>query len=192
MIKETYFPTSIYLEHLNVNNDLLAENIIKIKEKDPEGMWRSNVGKAYHSKNNLHTYPEFFEIRDLIFQTCKNVCKEQKITSPIVLVNLWGNVNGKGGSNDIHMHGNSFLSGVYYVKTPENCGSIRFIDPRPQVEVLIPEREEPLNRDDWPRVQFKPTPGKLIIFPGYLQHQVFTNQSDELRISMSFNVALKL
>tara|TARA_B100000900_G_scaffold415836_1_gene447432 strand:- start:1324 stop:1902 length:579 start_codon:yes stop_codon:yes gene_type:complete len=192
MIKETYFPTSIYIKDFDLDNDVLANEILKIQKEDPDGMWRSNVGEAYHSKNNLHTLPQFYNVRDLIFDTCKDICYEQKVKTPIMFVNLWGNVNGKGGSNDTHLHGNAFLSGVYYVKTPENSGAIRFIDPRPQVEILAPEREEPLNRDDWNRVMFKPTPGKLLVFPGYLPHQVFANQSDDLRISMSFNVALKL
>ena len=82
---------------------------------------------------------------------------------------------------------------IYYVNTPENSGSIRFLDPRPQVDIIIPERKvNELHRDDWTRVQFKPVPGMLVIFPSYLPHQVFTNKSEETRISMSFNVILKL
>tara|TARA_R110000787_G_scaffold267069_1_gene373342 strand:- start:6 stop:587 length:582 start_codon:yes stop_codon:yes gene_type:complete len=193
MIKETYFPTSLYVENLNVDNERLASNILKIKKEDPEGIYRSNIGDAYHSKQNLHLLPEFFEIRDLIFNTCLEIKKEQKITTNISMVNLWANVNDKGGSNDIHTHGNSFFSGVYYVKTPENSGSIRFLDPRPQVETIIAERKiKELHRDDWNKVQFKPAPGMVVIFPSYLPHQVFPNKSEEPRISMSFNIILKL
>ena len=120
MIKETYFPTSIYAENLNVDNEKLASSILKIKKEDPEGIYRSNVGDAYHSKQDLHLLPEFFEIRDLIFNTCLEIKK------------------------------------------------------------------------DWNKVQFKPAPGMVVIFPSYLPHQVFPNKSEEHRISMSFNIILKL
>ena len=41
----------------------------------------------------------------------------------------WLNINGKGSYNAPHIHGNSFFSGVYYVRTPPGCGLIEFREP---------------------------------------------------------------
>jgi uncharacterized protein (TIGR02466 family) len=43
---------------------------------------------------------------------------------------MWANINPPGGYNRPHMHPNSLWSGVYYIKTPKNCGHLKLEDPR--------------------------------------------------------------
>ena len=40
--------------------------------------------------------------------------------------NHWVNFNKRTHTNMIHTHPNSLISGVYYIKTPTNCGAIKF------------------------------------------------------------------
>ena len=40
----------------------------------------------------------------------------------------------------------------------------------------------------WRDVFINPIPGRLIVFPAWLWHSVETNESDQLRISVSFNI----
>jgi uncharacterized protein (TIGR02466 family) len=44
------------------------------------------------------------------------------------ITTCWAIVNGKFASDSVHNHPNSILSGVYYLKAPENCGGIYFSD----------------------------------------------------------------
>ena len=190
MIKENYFPTSVYIDKLNIDNDVLLKSILDLKNKEPLGIVRSNLSNNYHSKNNLHNFSQFDEISKGIVNVTDAIFKEQKIKTKFILGNLWANVSSKGGSNKIHNHPNSFLSGVYYVKTPENCGALKIYDPRIVSQMIVPEKGDDLNRDDWNEVKFKPQAGKIIFFPSYLQHEALPNESDEMRVSMSFNIIL--
>ena len=42
---------------------------------------------------------------------------------------MWFNVNYRGSANRQHQHAGSVHFGVYYIKTPENCGDIFFLNP---------------------------------------------------------------
>jgi uncharacterized protein (TIGR02466 family) len=43
---------------------------------------------------------------------------------------MWANINPPGGFNRAHIHPNSLWSGVYYVKTPKNCGHLKVRRPK--------------------------------------------------------------
>jgi uncharacterized protein (TIGR02466 family) len=80
------------------------------------------------------------------------------------------------------------FSGVYYVKTPENCGLLQINDPRPGIQLYRPIRkkiQEP--RELWKEIFYKPVAGRLIMFPSWLVHSVLPNESNDIRISVSFN-----
>ena len=100
----------------------------------------------------------------------------------------WVNVNTFGASNERHdhdPHAGTFMSGVFYVKCPEGCGNIRFYDPRPHINTA-PDMKyyNDGNKYHW----FPPVPNTLIMFPAWLEHDVEPNQSQEERISISFNI----
>ena len=44
---------------------------------------------------------------------------------------MWAIINTGGSTNLRHQHGNSTISGAYYVRAPKNSGDIVFYDPRP-------------------------------------------------------------
>ena len=77
------------------------------------------------------------------------------------------------------------LSGVLYVKTPKNCGKIKFYDPRPNIDTA-PDMEyyEDMNN----QYEITVNPNLLLLFPSWLQHDVGINESNEERISISFNI----
>jgi uncharacterized protein (TIGR02466 family) len=94
--------------------------------------------------------------------------------------------------NRPHIHPNSLWSGVYYVKTPDNCGHLKIEDTRTMSLMSRPRKtnkEEPKHL--WKEVHFEPKAGRLIMFPSWVNHCVDPNNSDELRISISFNFLQK-
>lgn len=64
-----------------------------------------------------------------------------------------------------------------YVSVPEGAGKIVFL---PQTS----------NCEDPPSISYEPKVGQFLIFPGYLDHFVTRNHSEETRISVSFNYKL--
>ena len=103
----------------------------------------------------------------------------------IKIPQLWVNVNKKGDWNTIHQHGQYTLAGTYYVKVPEDSGRIVFRDPRP---AAIGNKFMVDRFDKGEFFNIKPLEGTLIIWPSYLDHFVEPSNSDEERISISFDV----
>lgn len=84
---------------------------------------------------------------------------------------FWFNAANPGESTGVHNHnGKAFLSGVYYLQIPDNCGNIHFI--------TADGKEHEIEAEE----------GKLILFPAELDHHVPLNCSNEVRISLAFNL----
>ena len=93
--------------------------------------------------------------------------------------------------NRQHQHPNSIHSGVYYVKAPENCGNICFPNPNQTLMWGWPGGiiKTP-NSTNSGIATLKPVKNLLYIFPSWTNHSVDANESDEPRISLSFNTGL--
>lgn len=108
----------------------------------------------------------------------------------------WANVNRRGDYHNLHNHPHSYLSGTYYVKVPQqpagyrsdlNPASISFFDPRPQANMGAIASDGQID----PELRIDPVPGLILLWPSFLHHLVHPNLSDDLRVSVSFNVLLK-
>mgnify|MGYP006284908753 CR=1 FL=1 len=109
------------------------------------------------------------------------------------LVNAWINVNKPNGvslqNNVPHVHPGRYWTFVYYVKAEPNCGNIELHSPlKNMLGYAIPNQVysnlTPFNTLQW---SVTPEAGKLIMFPGWIEHQAHSNKSDADRISIAFN-----
>ena len=105
--------------------------------------------------------------------------------------NMWAIINTGGSANLRHQHGNSTISGAYYVRAPKNSGDIIFYDPRPAPVYSHPNVLEP-NLLNAQVNGITPKEGALVLFPSYLDHSVNENKSKEERIVISFNIRITL
>ena len=186
MIKEGFFPTLIYAEDFKLNTDELAQNIINWS-KENEGVQKTNVN-GWHSETEMHKKPEYKPLVDELFKMVLQVFNEEFLDKQAVLGNMWANINYQGGYNKPHVHPNALFSGVYYVKTPPNCGRLICQDPRPGIQTCMPTRKKvEIPKYLWRDVHLQPQENRAIIFPAWLWHSVEPNQSNENRISISFN-----
>ena len=128
---------------------------------------------------------ELFNMQEEIYQ------KEHLSLKP-VLGNMWANINYPGCFNRHHIHPNSLFSGVYFIKTPQKSGNLMLYDPRPGVQMTMPNRKEgKLSPELWREVHYEPKAGRCIMFPSWLWHEVKPNKSNDTRISVSFNFLQK-
>ena len=69
----------------------------------------------------------------------------------IKISSMWAIINIGGAANARHHHGNSDISGAYYVRAPHKCGDIVFYDPRPAPVYSHPNIKAPnfLNAISW-------------------------------------------
>ena len=190
MITEGFFPTLIYAEDFNLDTNQMAQNIIQWAKQD-SGVTKTNVN-GWHSKTEMHNKSEYKPLVDELFKMAHQVFNEEFLDGKPVLGNMWANINPPGGYNKPHVHPNSLLSGVYYIKTPPNCGKLVCNDPRPGIQTCMPNRKkgEP-PKHLWRDIHLQPQENRAIMFPAWLWHSVETNQSNEKRISVSFNFLQK-
>lgn len=94
-------------------------------------------------------------------------------------MHCWTVLLDRNGRQASHIHPSGWLSGCYYVATPEEedesgCLNIP----------LAPPRQTP----SWTPRRIRPEPGKLALFPSYFRHDTTPHQSEGKRICFAFDV----
>ena len=192
MITEYHFPTPIYIKDLpNAGqlNQYLEQRVLKWSQTDPEGKKRTNVN-GWHSKTDMNQKEEYNVLTNELFAMQYEIFKKEHLDLKPVLGNMWANINYPGGFNRPHLHPNSLFSGVYWIKTPIKSGNLMVYDPRPGVQMSMPNRKKGnylLPSYLWREVHYEPVAGRIIMFPAWLWHEVRPNESNDTRISVSFN-----
>lgn len=166
------FPYFWIVEKFEIDTVNIIKTLYQIKNSIPKGRLVSNYG-GYQTLANLDSLADFKDFTDSL----KNFL-ETKLESEIQDLGMWGNINGKGDFNIVHNHTETDLdviSGVFYLKCDNNSGPIGFYHP------------------NFFNYHFKHDPSEkdLILFPGYMPHYVFPNNSDDDRISIAFNFRFK-
>ncbi len=172
------FSSPIWSTKVDFDNNLLEREIYEYQKHKPNQTYSNRGG--YQG--------DLFYNQDWVDMVASNC--PQRDDKPIsdVVVYPWCNINPKGAYNIRHVHydTNIFLSGVYYVKVPENSGTIRFWDPRGAL--MHVQRDHEYFNDSIAYEEIIPEPGLLLYFPTWIEHEVTPNQVDEDRITISFNI----
>lgn len=140
---------------------------------------KSNFG-GWQSSDNIHLMSEFQPLAKSILEFATPILKNY-IDELATLQSMWANTNFKHSYNGHHTH-EGWLSGVVYLQTPANCGRLIFTNPAIRSERHI------IRDSNYPVV---PVVLGCILFPSWLEHYVEPNQSDQPRISLSFNIGQK-
>ena len=190
MITEHLFPTPVYIKEIPNAvelNHYLEKQILKWNKEDPKGVSKTNAG-GWHSTTDMNRKEEYNILTKELFAMQDEIYIKEYLTMKPVLGNMWANINYPGNSNRPHLHPNSLFSGVYWVKAPEKSGSLMLYEPRPGVHTTMPNRKEgKLPPELWREVHYTPRAGTIVMFPAWLWHEVRPNQSNDTRISVSFN-----
>ena len=102
---------------------------------------------------------------------------------------LWLNVMEQGGSQSVHNHANSFISGVIYL-TPSHPSAhtlfVKSLGGRDFSFSNTNSRTEigAFNAEKW--ASPAPQPGDVILFPSYMLHEVPINRGAR-RVTIAFN-----
>ena len=177
-------------DHATLDADLLAEGA-RMRALNP-GVDKSNRG-GWHSEGNLfrHKVPCIQRLSEAaqasVFEATRSVTSKVKPEDLKLKLFAWMNVNPPGGFNAPHTHPGAHWSGVYYVSQPKietgNSGMVEFIDPRTDLPNwrLFKAKTFQLKRN------IRPEAGEIVIFPSYLVHWVYPNESGEERVTVAFN-----
>ena len=190
------FPTPVWtlqLDNYKNVNEQMYDYIKSEQSKDQAGINKSNV-KGWHSKDFNLNEDEPQKFISFILPAIEQVMidmnwEKQKQTAKIN--NMWAIINTGGAANLRHQHGNSTISGAYYVRAPKNSGDIVFYDPRPAPVYSHPNVTNP-NLLNAQVNGVSPKEGALVLFPSFLDHSVNENLSNNERIVISFNIKIQM
>ena len=191
MITEYFFPTPVYLKEIPNAiqlNQYLEQQILKWSQQD-KGEQKTNAG-GWHSTTDMNKKEEYNVLTRELFVMQDEIFMKEHLAQKPVLGNMWANINYPGNYNRPHLHPNALFSGVYWIKTPVKSGNLMFYDPRPGSHTTMPNRkgnEGKLPPPLWREVHYEPKAGNAVMFPAWLWHEVKPNESNDTRISVSFN-----
>jgi uncharacterized protein (TIGR02466 family) len=199
--RKAYFPTLIYQFDVEDSHHL-NKSLIDLTYAERESgvaVNKSNTAElgSWHSATNLHKKAAYEPLLKEVNTALSGISEELGYAKDHILkvTSMWSIINPPGNGNRAHVHPNSLWSGVYYMQAPENAGQIEFIDPRTIMIMHQPkfETKKKRPRDTWTKVNYKPVPGRMVIFPAWLYHSVDTNMSKEKgragdRMIISFNI----
>ncbi|MEE8625942.1 MAG: 2OG-Fe(II) oxygenase family protein [Acidiferrobacterales bacterium] len=187
------FPTCVWKIQLTsgfrqkVNSKILQV----INEINPD--WAEiPPGGSWQSGQDLHNRELLVDLISCIDNTAQTILQFLKVGyDTIEITGCWANIAASGASHAMDSHPNNFLSGIYYVHMHPGADSVNFHDPRPQTGIIRPPVTK-LTSQNTDQVVVTVSDGMLLMFPSYLAHSVAPNESDKLRISISFNMMFSL
>jgi uncharacterized protein (TIGR02466 family) len=182
------FKTSIYktsiknIEYINYFIDLL-----KIQKDKNNINYISNIG-GFQSRS-LNSLDNNIK-ENLFIKPALDYIKQFKKDYKIELVNFWINSNNKNDYNLLHNHPECNISGVYYIKSPENSGRIVFQNG--DLTKMNSKNQYCFDDANFYSRYFLPVSQyDLILFPSETFHYVEPSRSNDERISVAFNLNLK-
>ena len=179
----------------NYNSNIKKELIdycYNERNNNPKGLKRSNKANSWHSSDTQMDTENILSKTLLIsisnYFNKQNTFKEGTLFK---ITNAWININPIGGSNGLHNHPNSHLSGVFWVKIPKDSGNLVFKNPHSFVENSTLTRysdQLTSSSNKYESYYLEPQEGQFDLFPSHIHHKVRENLSDKDRISISFNL----
>jgi len=183
MIKKDVFKTPIWVE----NKPEFLKSLTKATDKyikEARGMKNvkdhikkyGDFGSSYHSKPLMHDN-DFLDFRNYIGQKSWEFLDSQNFAVSqyaLILSEMWVQEFSKKGAgyHSAHIHWNQHVSGFYFLKCSENTSFPVFHEPRTGARATKLKMKENIGMSDGDElVHYRPTPGELIIFPGYLEHE---------------------
>ena len=181
MFINNYFSTTIWHEQkpefVKSLNKASNKYINEARKRDKKNIKiNKDFGTSYHS-TPLTQDNDFLDFRNYIGQKSWEYLDHQgyDMTEYQTMFNeLWVQEFSKkgGGHHSAHIHWNQHVSGFYFLKCSDKTSFPIFHDPRAGA-IMTKLHQKQLDSVTYASelVHFKPKPGTLIIFPGYVEHE---------------------
>jgi len=182
MEKHNYFSTPIWAEHrpeyIKSLNKASNKYIIEAKKRNKDYIkYYGDFGTSYHSTTLLQDN-NFLDFREYIgnksWEFLDNMGYDMhKYTT--LFSEMWVQEFAKkgGGHHSPHVHWNQHVSGFYFLKCGPETSMPVFHEPKTGARATKLHMKPDL-KGIWPGhdlVHYRPQPGTLIIFPGYMEHE---------------------
>jgi len=147
---------------------------------------KSKFNEELSKETILKKFTDFIQPHVNGFADVLNIKTPRKVD----LTAAWINVNKPGDYAPEHSHVTSNFSVVFFIKGDENkeLGNLVLKSPDVRMEFndLYLKQSNSNNLNSFGYF-YKPKPGRFIIFPAHIKHEVEQNQSDDDRISIAMD-----
>lgn len=207
---ETWFPLAVYYEDLEgakEQNIKMKDYVLNFQEKKTK---KSHVSKKYawtgdvHGFGRIHNDPKFKWLVGQVEEHC--IYYLEKLGHNMNKIDLyiqraWPVISKKNQSITKHAHYNANISAVYYIDVPvteniEDAGCFVIHNSSNQNELQkgittgSTKAISQWNDLNCKSAQYPPVAGRLLIFPAHQQHSVDANLTDQLRLSIAFDIVM--
>ena len=173
--------------------DQLQTTLIKesydLKNIDSKGRKISNIGGWQSELFSIDKSSD--TLRSIITKSLKGFAPIQD--DILMKVEGWTNINGPECHNVKHQHPQCNFAGVLWIKVPPKSGNLVFESPHAFTsftEINCYTDKFRKNTNSYLTYSYRPIEGEIVIFPSFIPHSVLRNESNEDRISYSFNIKL--
>ena len=191
MEKVDYFKTPIWVE----DRPEYLKSLIRHSNEYIKAAKKMDFNKEYIKKfgdfgTSYHSTPltidnNFLDFRKYVGQKSWDFLNEQGFDMEqysVMFSEMWVQEFSKkgGGHHSAHIHYNQHVSGFYFLKCSDKTSYPIFHEPRTgarATKLKMRPSETILNGNDL--VHFRPKPGNLVIFPGYLEHEFVVDHGIE-------------
>jgi uncharacterized protein (TIGR02466 family) len=172
-----------------------AEKLLKDKLKN-EPKWRKKLGTFGLSKHS-ETFSQDVDIRDLVVfigQRAYDFLDWQGFdlrNHSLHFTEFWVQEFSEkgGGHHSTHVHWNQHVSGFYFLKCSDKTSYPIFHEPRSAAEMTkLPFKNVEQISMGTSQVHYKPQPGTMILFPGYVPHEFALDPGLEPFRFIHFNI----
>ncbi len=183
MLKQEFFKTPIWVENkldfvksLNKATNKYIKKSKNTSEAKEYIKKYGDFGRSYHS-TPLTTDNDFLDFKNYINDKSLKFLDSQGFdlsSYTLILNEFWAQEFAKkgGGHHSAHIHWNQHVSGFYFLKCSDKTSYPVFHEPRTGARATKLKLKKGSNIDYADeKIHYRPTPGDLLIFPGYLEHE---------------------
>jgi uncharacterized protein (TIGR02466 family) len=158
----------------------------QIKAALQPNSWGDNVSTTAFVEGNLIERYGLTKLKEFILESALEYQRQiHRIPIPLDILGSWANYYSPRNYQNTHDHGNTEISGAYYIKTNTKDGNFRL---HPPSTIMGVTKVDGKNLFSYNPVEYTPQEGKLLLFPSWALHSVKANMTDDTRISVAFNL----
>tara|TARA_R100000005_G_C4957417_1_gene175449 strand:- start:164 stop:805 length:642 start_codon:yes stop_codon:yes gene_type:complete len=202
MFINEHFKTPIWIEEKKeflISLTKSTNNIIKkCKSRKDSKEWIKKHGDfwaTYHSESLINNN-DFIDFRNYVGNQSYRFLEYQGFDLEQYRLHfneLWVQEFAKkgGGNHSAHIHWNQHVSGFYFLKCSDKTSYPIFHDPRTgarTTKLHLKKTNKDTVHPGSELIHYKPKPGTLIIFPGYLEHEFAVDQGIDPFRFIHFNL----
>ena len=188
-----WFATPIYIHDCEGEDyEIIQQELIEVVNQldfDHNSLFKDAFGKSTHKLNIegfgqsiLHKYNCDYFLKYLNIHLIEYLNQIGSQETPYLLKESWFTETNKGEYAHQHDHGAFDVSGVYYVNSNGEDGNfyLKNVLSHLSSNYIYDKVIDPM--------EIPPKNGRLLLWPGLIPHGTKINQTDNRRISLSFNL----